>query len=100
MRKMRGVKRIYKISNNCVKVSELMRRERGSMDCSDCSLLVQEVKRRGELVRRTFLIFLSTFWIWKFVHIIISKGEGHGGQDPEAGSKTSKHNWIVTLICL
>lgn len=36
-----------------------MRRERESTDCNDCSLLVKEVKRRGELVRRIFLWFCS-----------------------------------------
>ena len=33
-----------------------MRRE--STDCNDCSLLVKEVKRRGELVRRIFFVVL------------------------------------------
>ena len=49
-----------------MKVSELMRRERGSTDCSDCSLLVQEVKRRGELVRRTCF---QPFGFAKKIHI-------------------------------
>ena len=49
----------------------------------------------------------STFWFCKKnshkvlkmfeIDQFLSKGERHGSQDPEAGSKTGEHNWTVML---
>ena len=61
-----------------------------------CSILVTEVKRRGELVRTCiFCVVHSNLFCHLFHHFCFPLGEGHGSQDSEVRGKTDEDKWEV-----